>query len=150
MHVDVNKIFGLFGGEDKNSKHDSDSNQDMSYLLEDYKQHPMFWVGMFKKLIYNHKVFNAKVLNSFKDLDGELDMNDVENAGEFIMYNRAWYWINKIDIKETLHQNALTHYADEILLTYTKVVILYFQELEEYEKCAHLKKIQDFLESILK
>ena len=150
MHVDVNKIFGLFGGEDKNPKHDSDSNQDMSYLLEDYKQHPMFWVGMFKKLIYNHKVFNAKVLNSFKDLDGELDMNDVENAGEFIMYNRAWYWINKINIKETLHQNALTHYADEILLTYTKVIILYFQELEEYEKCAHLKKIQDFLESILK
>ena len=149
MHVDVNKIFGLFN-EDENPKHDSDSNQDMSYLLEDYKQHPMFWVGMFKKLIYNYKVFNAKVLNSFKDLDGELDMNDVENAGEFIMYNRAWYWINKIDIKETLHQNALTHYADEILLTYTKVIILYFQELEEYEKCAHLKKIQDFLESILK
>jgi hypothetical protein len=149
MHVDVNKIFGLFN-EDENPKHDSGNNQDMSYLLEDYKQHPMFWVGMFKKLIYNHKVFNAKVLNSFKDLDSELDMNDVENAGEFIMYNRAWYWINKINIKETLHQNALTHYADEILLTYTKVVILYFQELEEYEKCAHLKKIQDFLESILK
>jgi hypothetical protein len=110
----------------------------------------MFWVGMFKKLIYNHKVFNAKILKSFKDLDSELDMNDVENAGEFIMYNRAWYWVNKIDIKEPIHQNALTHYADEILLTYTKVVILYFQELEEYEKCAHLKKIQDFLESILK
>ena len=149
MHVDVNKIFGLFN-EDENPKYDSDSNQDMSYLLEDYKQHPMFWVGMFKKLIYNHKVFNAKILKSFKDLDGELDMNDVENAGEFIMYNRAWYWINKIDIKESLHQNALTHYADEVLLTYTKVIILYFQELEEYEKCAHLKKIQDFLESILK
>jgi hypothetical protein len=149
MHVDVNKIFGLFN-EDENPKYNSDSNQDMSYLLEDYKQHPMFWVGMFKKLIYNHKVFNAKILKSFKDLDGELDMNDVENAGEFIMYNRAWYWINKIDIKESLHQNALTHYADEVLLTYTKVIILYFQELEEYEKCAHLKKIQDFLESILK
>ena len=140
----------MFGSEDKNPKPNSDANQDMFYLLEDYKQHPMFWVGMFKKLIYNYKSFNDKILNSFKDLDGELDMNDVENAGEFIMYNRAWYWINKINIKEPLHQNALTHYADEILLTYTKVVILYFQELEEYEKCAHLKKIQDFLESILK
>lgn len=140
----------MFGNEDKNPQPNSDTNQDMSYLLEDYKQHPMFWVGMFKKLIYNHKSFNDKILNSFKDLDGELDMNDVENAGEFIMYNRAWYWISKINIKESLHQNALTHYADEILLTYTKVVILYFQELEEYEKCAHLKKIQDFLESILK
>ena len=149
MHVNVNKIFGLFDSEGEKPKSNSDINQDMSYLLEDYKQHPMFWVGMFKKIIYNHKSFNDKILNSFKDLDSELDMNDVENAGEFIMYNRAWYWINKIDIKETLHQNALTHYADEILLTYTKVTILYFQELEEYEKCAHLKKIQDFLESIL-
>jgi hypothetical protein len=150
MHVNVDKIFGLFGNGDETPKSNSGVNQDMSYLLEDYKQHPMFWVGMFKKLIYNHKSFNDKILNSFKDLDGELDMNDVENAGEFIIYNRAWYWINKIDIKEQLHQNALTHYADEILLTYTKVVILYFQELEEYEKCAHLKKVQDFLESILK
>ena len=149
MHVNVNKIFGLFDSEGEKPKSNSGVNQDMSYLLEDYKQHPMFWVGMFKKIIYNHKSFNDKILNSFKDLDSELDMNDVENAGEFIMYNRAWYWINKIDIKETLHQNALTHYADEILLTYTKVTILYFQELEEYEKCAHLKKIQDFLESIL-
>jgi hypothetical protein len=147
--VNVNKIFGLFDSEGEKPKSNSGVNQDMSYLLEDYKQHPMFWVGMFKKIIYNHKSFNDKILNSFKDLDSELDMNDVENAGEFIMYNRAWYWINKIDIKETLHQNALTHYADEILLTYTKVTILYFQELEEYEKCAHLKKIQDFLESIL-
>jgi len=147
--VNVNKIFGLFDSEGEKPKSNSGINQDMSYLLEDYKQHPMFWVGMFKKIIYNHKSFNDKILNSFKDLDSELDMNDVENAGEFIMYNRAWYWINKIDIKETLHQNALTHYADEILLTYTKVTILYFQELEEYEKCAHLKKIQDFLESIL-
>ena len=150
MHVNVDKIFGLFDNEDETPKSNSDVNQDMSYLLEDYKQHPMFWVGMFKKLIYNHQSFSDKILNSFKDLDGELDMNDVENAGEFIVYNRAWYWINKIDIKEQLHQNALTHYADEILLTYTKVVILYFQELEEYEKCAHLKKVQDFLESLLK
>lgn len=149
MHVDVNKIFGLFGSKDENPKPDLGTNQDMSYLLEDFKKHPMFWVGMFKKLIYNHKVFNTKALNSFKDMDEGLDMNDVEAAGEFIMYIRAWYWIEKININDELHQNSLSYYADEILLTYTKVIILYFQELEEYEKCAHLKKIQNFLESIL-
>jgi hypothetical protein len=147
--VDVNKIFGLFGSKDENPKPDLGTNQDMSYLLEDFKKHPMFWVGMFKKLIYNHKVFNTKALNSFKDMDEGLDMNDVEAAGEFIMYNRAWYWINKIDINNELHQESIAYYADKILLTYTKVIILYFQKLEEYEKCAHLKKIQNFLESIL-
>ena len=149
MNVDVNKIFGLFGNKEETPKPDLGTNQDMSYLLEDFKKHPMFWVGMFKKLIYNHKIFNTKALNSFKDMDEGLDVNDIEAAGEFIMYNRAWYWIEKINVNDDLHQNSLSHYADEILLTYTKVIILYFQELEEYEKCAHLKKIQTFLESIL-
>lgn len=149
MHVDVNKIFGLFGNKEENPKPNTDVNQDMSYLLEDFKKHPMFWVGMFKKLIYNHQVFNTKALNSFKNMDEGLDVKDIEAAGEFLIYNRAWFWIKKIDIREELHQNALTHYADNKLLTYTKVIILYFQELEEYEKCAHLKKIQTFLESIL-
>ena len=63
MHVDVNKIFGLFGNKEENPKSNTDVNQDMSYLLEDFKKHPMFWVGMFKKLIYNHQVFNTKALN---------------------------------------------------------------------------------------
>jgi len=146
MHVDVNKIFKLFNEEE------FDPIQEKAQVVGasiNFKEHPLFWVGMFKKLIYNHKVFNIKALNSFKDMDEELDINDVEAAGEFIMYNRAWYWINKIDINNRLHQESITHYADEILLTYTKVIILYFQELEEYEKCAHLKKIQNFLESIL-
>jgi hypothetical protein len=149
MQVDVNKIFGLFGNKDENPESDLVENQDMSYLLQDFKKHPMFWVGMFKKLIYNHQVFNDKALNSFKDMDEGLDINDVEAAGEFIIYNRAWFWISKIDIREELHQNALIHYANKVLLTYIKNIILYFQELEEYEKCAHLKKIQTFLESIL-
>ena len=82
-------------------------------------------------------------------MDEGLDIKDIEAAGEFLIYNRAWFWIKKIDIREELHQNALTHYADNKLLTYIKVIILYFQELEEYENCAHLKKIQTFLESIL-
>lgn len=149
IHVNVNKIFGLFGNKDENPKQDLVENQDMSYLLQDFKKHPMFWVGMFKKLIYNHQVFNDNALNSFKDMDEGLDINDIEAAGEFIIYTRAWFWICKIDIREELHQNALSHYADKKLLTYIKNIILYFQELEEYEKCAHLKKIQTFLESIL-
>jgi hypothetical protein len=146
MRVDVNKIFRLFNGEE------FDSLPEKSQVVEaaiDFKEHPLFWVGMFKKLIQNHKVYNRSMINFFSKMDEDLDLYDVEDAGEFIVYNRAWFWISKIDIKESIHQNALTHYADEILLTYTKVVILYFQELEEYEKCAHLKKIQDFLESIL-
>ena len=139
--MDADKIFGLFdGGEGSKSDFDPKDN-----LLENYKEHPMFWVGMFKKLVHNHKVFNHKVMDFFIDMDEELDIYDVETAGEFIVYNRAWFWISKIDISDRICQESLVHYADEYLETYLKFSISYWEEIEEYEKCAYLKSILDFI-----
>lgn len=142
MYVDVNKIFGLFGGEEKNSLPEKAQVTDVAL---DFKEHPLFWVGMFKKLIHNHKTFNKKVISFFSKMDEELDLYDVEQAGEFVVYNRAWFWISKIDTQVSSHQEALLHYADEYLLTYVRFAISYFEEFEEYEKCAQLVKIQNFL-----
>ncbi len=138
MRVDADKIFGLFNGEEPESLPEKAK---MADALLDFKEHPLFWVGMFKKLIHNHKTFNRKVMNFFSQMDEELDLYDVEQAGEFVVYNRAWFWISKIDIQVSTHQDALLHYADEYLLTYVKFAISYFEEFEEYEKCAQLVKI---------
>jgi hypothetical protein len=146
--VDANKIFGLFGGEEENPKPAFDHENDLSYLLDDYKNHPLFWVGMFKKLIHNHKTFNKKVISFFSKMDEELDLYDVEQAGEFVVYNRAWFWISKINTQDRICQEAILHYADDYLLTYIRFTISYFEEFEEYEKCAHLKKIQNILEEL--
>ena len=149
MYMDPNKIFGLFGSEDENPKPDFNHTTDTSHLLEDYKEHPLFWVGMFKKLIHNHKTFNHKILDFFSNMDEELNIYDVETAGEFVVYNRAWFWISKVDPQDRICQEAILHYTDEFLDTYLKFAIHYFQELEEYEKCAHLKKISDICEKFL-
>jgi len=146
--VDANKIFGLFGGEEENPKPAFDHENDLSYLLDDYKNHPLFWVGMFKKLIHNHKTFNKKIISFFSKMDEELDLYDVEQAGEFVVYNRAWFWISKINTQDRICQEAILHYADDYLLTYIRFTISYFEEFEEYEKCAHLKKIQNILEEL--
>lgn len=147
MYVDVNKIFGLFNNEEPESL--KEKAQMVDELLN-YKAHPLFWVGMFKKLIHNHKIFNHKVMDFFSKLDNEeLDLYDVEEAGEFIVYNRAWFWISKIDIQDRICQEAIIHYSDEYLDTYLKFAISYFQDLEEYEKCAYLKKISDICEKFL-
>lgn len=142
--MDADRIFNLFD-DGEGSKPDFDYKNDLSYLLENYKEHPMFWVGMFKKLIHNHKVFNHKVMDFFTDMDEELDIYDVETAGEFVVYNRAWFWISKIDILDRICQESLVHYTDEYLETYLKFSISYWEETEEYEKCAHLKSILDFI-----
>jgi hypothetical protein len=149
MYVDKDKIFDLFSPSDDENKKFVDTSE-MSYLVEDYKNHPLFWVGMFKKLIYNHKTFSKKVIQFFEKMNEELDLFDVENAGEFIAYNRAWYWIEKVDLSLEYHQEALHFHSDEILLSSVKFAISYFEESEEYEKCAHLKKIQNLVESFLK
>jgi hypothetical protein len=148
MYMNADKIFSLFDDEE-GSKPDFDHSKDLSYLLEDYRKHPMFWVGMFKKLIHNHKIFNHKVIDFFTDMDEELDIYDVETAGEFVVYNRAWFWISKIDISDRNHQKSLVHFSDEYLDTYLKFSISYWEETEEFEKCAHLKHILDFLKKPL-
>jgi hypothetical protein len=39
--------------------------------------------------------------------------------------------------------------SNENLLTSVKLAINYFEEQEEYEKCAFLKKVQDFVQNYL-
>ena len=144
--VNINKIFNLFDGEEPNSLQEKAEIVDK---LLNYKEHPLFWVGMFKKLIHNHKLIDHKIINFFSEMEEELDLYDVEQAGEFITYNRAWFWISKIDIQDRKCQEAILHYTDEFLETYLKFAISYFEEFEEYEKCAHLKKILDLVKLLL-
>jgi len=145
--MDVDKIFGLFNNEEPESLQEK---AEMADKLSDYQEHPLFWVGMFKKLIHNHNNFNRKVVNFLSKVDDEmLDLHDVEEAGEFIVFNRAWFWISKIDIQDRICQEAILHFSDEFLETYLNLSISYFQEFEEYEKCAHLKKIHDLVKELL-
>lgn len=138
--MDPNKIFGLFNGM---SVPEGDSSMDV-IPLEDFTKLPAYWVGMFKKLIQNHHNFNKKVAGFLSEMDEELDVYDVETAGEFVVYNRAWFWLSKIDITQVKHQNALIQYTDEYLTTYLQFSISYWEEFEEYEKCAFIKHIYDF------
>jgi len=145
--VDINKIFGLF---DKSKKEEEDlSQEDYNKIVKDYHKHPLFWVGMFKKLIYNHHLFHDQILKFFEQLDEGLNQVDIDKAGEFVVFNRAWDYIKKINPEEKKHQEALFHFADDYLKSAIELSINYFQEQEEYEKCAHLKKNLEFVKLLL-
>lgn len=138
--MDPNKIFGLFTGD--YSSEEPSNNEVLT--LENYTKHPLYWVGMFKKLIHNHRVFSEKITGFASKMEEELNTYDVEIAGEFVVYNRAWFWISKIDITQDKHQYAVDYYNDDYLKTYLQFSISYWEDYEEYEKCAQLKKIWDF------
>lgn len=144
--MDVNKIFNLFNGDEPESL--KEKSQQIDTLL-DYKNHPLFWVGMFKKLIQNHHVFNDQLLKFFDKVDEGLDIIDIDKAGEFVVFNRAYSYFEKVDPNNLICQEALYRFADIHLKVSIELSINYFQGTEEYEKCSHLKKNLEFVKLLL-
>jgi hypothetical protein len=66
------------------------------------------------------------------------------------MYTRAYFWIKDCSVRKKEWKIALKNNANEDFIQLIKLCINYFESTEEYEKCAHLKKIQDFLQKNLK
>ena len=83
------------------------------------------------------------MLTLVKKLSLEID------AGEYMMYTRAYYWIQSCKVRNKEWKIALSNYASDEFLVAVKLSINYFESTEEYEKCAFLKKIQDFIEKCL-
>lgn len=137
--IGIEDIFNLFPGGDENE-------DNTTYV--DITSTPIYWLGMHKKLILNHINFKKKVISFFKKNNDELDIADIEKAGEFVAYNRAWSYIKKINMENEDHVADIVSYGDDALNCSLELAIKHFQNTEEYEKCAHilkvLKKSQEF------
>jgi hypothetical protein len=131
--TNLDNIFGLF------SYSDDLPTGKTSY--EDLKSSPIYYIGMYKKLILNHINFNKKLLNFFKKSNDDLDIDDLKEAGEFVTYNKAWSYVKNLEIDNPKHIESINYYKDEYLDTSLELGISFFQQHEEYEKCAFLLKI---------
>lgn len=141
----LDNIFSLFGFPDK----EDDERKKLEADLEIFKETPHFKLGMFHKLIMNGSLFSKQVVKFFAKADPGLDIKGIDQAGEYIMFIRAWFWIEQVQLRKKEWKEALKQYASEEFVISLKLSINYFEGTEEYEKCAHLKKIQDFVEKNL-
>ena len=138
----LDNIFSLFGFPDK----DNDELKKLEADLEVFKETPHFKLGMFHKLIMNGSLFSKQVIKFFAKADPSLDLKGIDQAGEYMMFTRAWFWVEQVQIRKKPWKDALKQYANEEFLVSIQLSISYFEGTEEYEKCAHLKKIQDFVQ----
>jgi hypothetical protein len=141
----LDNIFSLFGFPDK----DDEDRKKIEAELDVFKETPHFKLGMFHKLIMNGSLFSKQVIKFFAKADPGLDVKGIDQAGEYMMFTRAWFWIEQVQIRKKEWKEALKQYASEEFAISIKLSINYFESTEEYEKCAHLKKIQDFVEKSL-
>jgi hypothetical protein len=143
--LDPNRIFGLFDAINHN-----DGVSDDGEVYVDIKDTPEYKVGMFTRIIMDHLQFNDKVISFFSRANNELEKEDIENAGEFVVYNRGWYYIKGLDLKNKRDWYAIEKMANLKTLTALELSIHYFEEREEYEKCAHIVKISKAIEEFIK
>jgi len=102
---------------------------------------------MFKKMIWNGRVFRDQVLDFLKKAEIDMEIgNDLDEAGDYMMHTRAYYWIQDCNLQDKEWKKALNHYIDDEFVVCFKLCIKYFEEIEEFEKCAFLKKIQTYIE----
>lgn len=139
--MNLGGIFALFGfnEEDKEDKK-------LKKELEAFKETPHFKIKMFIKMVMNGISFKKQIVGFFSKTDEDLDIVGINEVGDFMMYNRAFYWISECNIRKKVWKEALTLNACEELLFCVKISIKYFENIEEYEKCAFLIKIQKFIE----
>ena len=149
MNMDVNKIFDLFSvGREGDGDYTQQELEDLR-KMEEFKESPMFKVGMFKKLIFNHLAYKDRIIDLFKNVKPNLNIYELEEAGETITFERGWEFISQCKIDKEEWQQCLILYNDEEIKVALRLSINFFQELKEYEKCAYLKKILDFCEKSL-
>ena len=63
-----------------------------------------------------------------------------------MMYTRSYFWVQECNLEDEEWQDAIEYYIDEEFIVCIKLCIKYFEEIEEFEKCAFLKELQTYTE----
>lgn len=138
--MDLNRIFGLF-----NTNEDDDTS-----LLVDFSEHPLFWISGFNKVIDNHLYFKEYTLKTFTNISPDINIEELEKAGEELMFRKAWNYIKDIKLDNSLHLDSIKTKANENFIKNLQMSISFFEQFEEYEKCALLKGIENKIKEFLK
>ena len=146
MQMDINKIFDLFGSAEFDTPLEKKAKAADDLIL--IQETPMFWIGMLKKIVLNNQSFYHQLKHNLPT-DLVKEMAGLDDMAEMVTYSRAWFYASKIDLKRRVDIDALFTFTDNDLLYASEMALRYFEGKEEYEKCAHIKKIQDTIKKLL-
>lgn len=139
--MDIKHIFNLFVDPPKENIPLVDINTQR--LVDDFKDHPLVKIGMFRKIVKNYVVLGDTLLNFFEKSNVDLEVSDIKKAGEYMIYSRAWDYIKHININNEFHLEHIRVVANQEFIDLLDTSIKYFKQIEAYEKCAHLYKIKE-------
>jgi hypothetical protein len=134
--MNINKIFSLF-------KSPEEPEETISQI--DLSESPVIWIGMFKKLITNYETFAKQLIKFLGDANPDLDIIEIERVSGYMVYDKAYNHLFKLDINNETHLDCIKLYSDDIFKKTLNAALIYFEGVEEYERCIFLKQIQDIV-----
>jgi len=141
MYMNINKIFNLFK-----------SSEEPEEIIPqiDLSESPIIWIGMFKRMIVNYETFAKQLIQFFKSSEPSLDTEEIERVSSYMVYNKAYEHLIKLDLTNKSHLDSLQLYSDETFSFILSKALLYFESVEEYEKCVFLKQVENVINSFQK
>ena len=136
--MNINKIFSLF-------KSPEEPEETVTQI--DLSESPVIWIGMFKRMIVNYETFAKQLIQFFKSSEPSLDVEEIERASGYMVYSKAYDHLAKLDLTNNTYLDSLQLYSDETFSFVLDKALVYFESVEEYEKCLFLKQIQDLTNS---
>lgn len=143
--IDKDKVFSMF----EQPEEPGDGKQLVS-MSNSLLEEPFTKIGMFTKLIINHNVFHLKLEKFLKAEKPDYDVEEARRASEYTVFNKAWFYISKIDLEDRNHLEAIMDFKTKPFMQSLDQAIEYFQKphVEQYERCAKLLKIKTFKRDI--
>ena len=139
--MNLNNIFNAF---------EDDAPLQEKAALMNLQDTQAFKLGMFKKIILNQKVMEKRLEKFMEFMPDMAKMIDVDqNASELITYTRAWSYIKEFNPTSEQGIDASYIFSDIETITACDLSIHFWEEKEEYERCAHIKKVKDLLQKNL-
>ena len=133
--MDINRIFNSFTKNEDNIKED-DVN-----LLVDFSEHPLYWIGYCNKLIINYDIFVGYFETRKAKTNDPQFLEELKEA----TYQKSWDYIKNINPENPFHMECVKLKSDPTLNNSLNILLEYYLESEEYEKCALLNKIQSIV-----
>ena len=141
--MNLNNIFGAF---------EDDAPLEEKVALLNLQKTQAFKLGMFKKIIWNQKEFEKrmeKFMEFMPDFAEAINNSPSQVDGELVTHARAWAHIKEFDPTSSQGIEASHIFSDEHTIIACDLAINFWEGKEEYERCAHIKKIRDLLQKNL-
>ena len=147
MGIDKNKLFSLFPDSEAEESISHKQEVKSRATLNDFINSPYAKIGMFTKLILNHEVFHQKLQKFLEKEEPSYNSSNTKEAGDYAVFNRSWSYIKEININDKEHIRGILDFNPKMFYKALQDALLYFEACEQYEKCAHLLKIQQLIKT---